>query len=115
MWLLLGDENFNSDILRGLALRDPAIDIVRTYDVCPQCPDPEVLEWAATHDRILITHDRATIPDFAFARVLAGNPMPGVYVLDDRMPVRQAIDEILLLIRCSDPGEWTGVVLYLPL
>lgn len=115
MWKLIGDENFNSDILRGLLLREPTIDIVRTFDVCPGCPDPLLLEWAADHNRLLLTHDRATIPDFAYDRVFAGRLMPGVIVLGDRLPVRDAIDQILLLIRCSDPFEWNGIVLYLPL
>jgi hypothetical protein len=63
----------------------------------------------------LLTHDKATMPDFAYARVAAGEPMPGVFVLNDRMPVREAIDELLLLAECSEPAEWDGLVLYLPL
>jgi hypothetical protein len=41
--------------------------------------------------------------------------MPGVFVLNDRMPVRQAIDELLLIDTCSEQAEWSGLVLYLPL
>lgn len=41
--------------------------------------------------------------------------MPGVFVLNDRIPVRQAIDELLLIDSCSEPAEWEGLVLYLPL
>ncbi|WP_267871487.1 hypothetical protein [Nostoc sp. CHAB 5715] len=33
----------------------------------------------------------------------------------DRMPIRQAIDELLLLVDFSKQAEWKGVVLYLPL
>jgi hypothetical protein len=69
----------------------------------------------AANDRILLTHDRATIPDFAYARVVAGQPMPGVFVVHDRMPVRQAIDELLLMEACSEQEEWSGLVVYLPL
>ena len=77
--------------------------------------DPTVLDWAAGDDRILLTHDRATMPDFAHARTAAGQAMPGVFVLSDRLPVRQAIDDLLLIDQCSEPGEWAGLVLYLPL
>jgi hypothetical protein len=55
------------------------------------------------------------MPDFAYARVVAGQPMPGVFVLDDHMAVRQAIDEILLIEHGSDQAEWNGLVVYLPL
>lgn len=65
--------------------------------------------------RILMTHDRATMPDFAYDRLVAGEPMAGVFVVNDRMPIRQAIDELILLIDCSEQEEWQGIVLYLPL
>ena len=63
MLLLVADENFNNDILRGLLRRNPSLDIVRIQDVgLVQAPDPDVLEWAAQEDRVLLTHDRNTIP-----------------------------------------------------
>ena len=56
-------------------------------------PDPMVLEWAAARGLVLLTHDRKTIPPFAYARVAAGLPMPGVFLVSDDMPIGQAIDE----------------------
>ena len=53
--------------------------------------------------------------DFANERVAAGLPMASVFNLHDRMPVRQAIDELLLIDSCSAQAEWAGLVLYLPL
>ena len=41
--------------------------------------------------------------------------MPGVFVVNDRLPVRQAIDELPLVDACSEQAEWAGLVLYLPL
>lgn len=116
MLRLLSDENFNGDIVRGLLLRRPELDLVRVQDVgLEEKDDPAILAWAAENNRILLTHDRATMPDFAYARVAAGEPMPGVFVLNDRLPVKQAIDELLLTNTCSEQGEWVGLVLYLPL
>lgn len=77
--------------------------------------DPAVLAWTAREARILLTHDKATIPDFAYARIAAVEPMRGVFVVNDRMPVREAIDELLLIAECSEAAEWDGLVLYLPL
>lgn len=113
---LLSDENFNGDIVRGLLLRRPDLDLRRVQDVgLEEADDLTILEWAAANNRILLTHDRATMPDFAYARVVAGQPMPGVFVLNDRMSVRQAIDELLLVEACSEQAEWAGLVVYLPL
>jgi predicted nuclease of predicted toxin-antitoxin system len=116
MLRLLSDQNFNNDIVRGLLLRRPGLDIVRVQDVgLDEAEDPDVLAWAAEAGRIVLTHDRSTFPDFAYARVIAGQPMPGVFVVNDRMPVGRAIDELLMVDDCSEASEWEGRVLYLPL
>lgn len=116
MLSLLSDENFNGDIVRGLFLRQPNLDLLRVQDVgLREVDDPAILAWAASNERILLTHDRATMPDFAYDRLVRGEPMAGMFVVNDRMPIRQAIDELSLLIDCSEQAEWNGVVLYLPL
>jgi predicted nuclease of predicted toxin-antitoxin system len=116
MLRFLSDENFNGDIVRGLFLRQPNLDLLRVQDVgLRELDDPAILDWAANNDRILLTHDRATMPDFAYDRLLEGQPMSGVFLINDRMPTRQAIDELLLLDTCSQQEEWKGIVLYLPL
>ena len=116
MLKLLSDENFNGDIVRGLFLRQPDLDLLRVQDVgLRKIDDPAILAWAADNERILLTHDRATMPDFAYNRLVGGEAMAGMFVVNDRMPIRQAIDELLLLIDCSEQAEWQGIVLYLPL
>jgi len=76
---LLTDENFNGDIVRGLRRRRPLIDLVRVQDVgLSGAQDPPILEWAAHAGRIVLTHDLKTVPRYAYERVRAGLPMPGV-------------------------------------
>lgn len=116
MLRLLSDENFNGDIVRGLFLRQPELDLLRVQDVgLRKADDPAILDWAASNGRILLTHDRATMPDFAYERISQGQQMSGLFVINDRIPVRQTIDELLLLIDGSEQDEWQGIVLYLPL
>ena len=111
MLRLLSDENFNGDIVRGLWLRQPVLDLRRVQDVkLEEADDPTILEWAATNNRILLTHDRATMPDFAYAWVIVGQPMPGVFVVPDRMVVRQVIEELLLMEAGSEQAEWAGLM-----
>ena len=116
MLKLLSDENFNGDIVRGLCLRQPNLDLLRVQDVgLREVDDPEILAWAAINQRILLTHDRATMPNFAYDRLVANELMAGMFVVNDRMPIRQSIDELMLLVEGSEPEEWQGLVLYLPL
>jgi predicted nuclease of predicted toxin-antitoxin system len=116
MLRFLSDENFNGDIVRGLFLRQPDLDLLRVQDVgLQEVDDPAILDWAGDNGRIVLTHDRATMPDFAYERLLRGEQMSGLFVINDRMLIRQAIDELLLLVACSDQEEWKGIVLYLPL
>jgi hypothetical protein len=113
---LAADENFNNDIVRGILRRDSTIDIVRVQDAgLTTADDPTVLEWAAQTSRILLTHDVATITHYAYERVRAGRPMPGVFEVSRTIPLAQAIDEIILIAECSLEGEWENQVRYLPL
>lgn len=116
MLRLLADENFNGHITRGLLHQRPQIVVVRVQDVgLAEADDPTILAWAAENDYILVTHDQATIPEFAYDRLLTGQPMAGVFILSDRLAVRQAIEEILLLDDCSEQYEWQNLIVYLPL
>jgi Domain of unknown function (DUF5615) len=116
MLRLLADENFNSRIIRGLLRRQPEMDVVRVQDVgLSGADDCLVLAWAAHEGRVLLTHDQKTVPTYAYERVMAGLPMPGVFIADTYVPVQQAIEDIVLLVECSQEHEWEGQVRYLPL
>ncbi|MBE7560789.1 DUF5615 family PIN-like protein [bacterium] len=108
MLRLLADENFNEEIVRGLILR--VVDAGHGG-----MSDAEILAWAAANDRIVLTHDHATMPRQAYERVSRGGPMSGVFLLRDRLAIGQAIEEIVLMLECSEQDEWTGCVVYLPL
>ncbi len=116
MLRLLADENFNGDIVRGLWLRQPDLDIVRVQDVgLAGAEDPDILTWAAENNRIVLTHDRATMSDHAYERLAAGHSLAGIFILNDRFPVGRAIDEILLLDACSEQAERRGRAVRVPL
>jgi predicted nuclease of predicted toxin-antitoxin system len=73
---LLADQNFNEHIVDGLMRRLPTLEIVVAWDVdLAEAQDPVVLQWAALNGRVLLTHDRRTVPSYARSRVEAGLPM----------------------------------------
>jgi hypothetical protein len=102
--------------VRGLLLRQPGIDLIRVQDVgLAGAHDPDILAWAAENHRIVLTHDRASLTDYAYERMAAGQEMAGVFIMNDRFPVGQAIEEILLMVACSEQAEWKGRAIYVPL
>jgi Domain of unknown function (DUF5615) len=112
----LVDEDFDNDIVRGVLRRLHTVDMVRVQDVgLSGRPDSEVLRWAADENRVVLTHDVSTMKTHAFARVAAGQPMPGVFAASQFLPIGQVIETILLIAVCSLVGEWEGQVRHLPL
>ena len=75
----------------------------------------KILEWLAAEQRVLLTHDVTTMRPYAEARVAEGKPMPGVFEVNQYLPIGQAIEEILLVTECSLEGEWEGQIRFLPL
>ncbi|MEK6299862.1 MAG: DUF5615 family PIN-like protein [Acidobacteriota bacterium] len=64
MLRFLADQNFDGDIVRGLLRSIPNLDIVTAHEQdLSEAPDPDLLEWAASHERVVLTHDRRTMPD----------------------------------------------------
>jgi hypothetical protein len=114
--LLAADENLNNKLVRGLQRLNRGIDILRVQDAGLRgADDPAVLAWAAAENRVLLTHDVATMARFAYQRVAAGLDMPGVFEIGTGVSISQAIEEVLLVAECSTDGEWEGQVRYLPL
>ncbi|BAZ79520.1 DUF5615 family PIN-like protein [Sphaerospermopsis kisseleviana CS-549] len=115
MLKFLADENFDNTIVRGLIRRNPNIDIIRVQDVgLLGKDDVTILAWAATENRVLLTHDVATITRYAYERIAAGEMMPGVIEVSTDARIGQVIDDILLLIDCCFDGELAGQIYYLP-
>jgi Domain of unknown function (DUF5615) len=113
---LLTDENFHGDVLAALRRSTPDLDIVRVQDTeVYQAPDPIVLEWAAREDRVLLTHDVNTMTKYAYERVQAGLPMPGVIEVRNRLSIGQTAEEILVVLLAGKPSELADKISYVPM
>jgi hypothetical protein len=95
----------------------PEIDLVRVQDALPEgTPDTEVLAWAASENRVLITNDRNTMVGFARQRVATGESVAGLIVTTNEQAIGSAIDDILLLAEYMPEEEIRDqVVVFLPL
>ncbi|MFN8448259.1 MAG: DUF5615 family PIN-like protein [Anaerolineae bacterium] len=112
----LADENFDNRILRGVLLKNADFDVIRVQDTeVYQADDATVLAWAADNGRILLTRDVKTMPDYAYKRIRAGLPMPGIVEVSRKLPIGQAVFELLIFVGASEAAEWENKITYLPL
>jgi hypothetical protein len=112
---LLADENIDDEIIAGVLRRCPKTVFESVRDVgLSATPDADILEWCAANDRILVTYDRNTVTKYAYDRLAAELPMPGVFIVRDRAPLGEAVVELSRIAAQTEQVEWTGRVVYLP-
>lgn len=116
MLSLAADHNFNARIVRGLKRRLPEVDVVTLRQLGLETAlDPEVLEWAASVGRPLLTHDVSTVTKHAWNRVRENLGMPGVIAVPSEEPIGPVVEDLVLVVATSEPGDLEGQILYLPL
>jgi hypothetical protein len=94
----------------------PGLDLVRVQDVgLMHTPDPDILAWAAPAGRIVLTHDRNTMTGFASTRVTAGEPMPGLLVVDRQASLGQIPNDLEAMAAASEMDEWRDQIIFVPL
>ena len=109
------DQNFNEEIIKDVLDSNEAIDIILARDVgMEETPDPEILEWAAQNGLVVLSHDRNTMRGDAYARVTAGLPMLGLFLVVKGQPIGPVVQDILDAAESSFEGEWENRVEYLP-
>lgn len=112
---LAADENFRRPIIDGLLRRLPDLDVIYVQTVGSAGEDdPIVLDWTAAEGRVLLTHDRRTMPRYAYERIARGQPMSGLVAVSSRHPVGRAIDDLVLLLECTFDEEWPDRVFFVP-
>jgi hypothetical protein len=111
----LADANFNQKIVRGLLIREPAIDFERPETVIPEkTPDPQVLALAESLGRVLVTHDVSTMPGW-FRQFVEERRCAGLILVPDKLPIRDVIEDLLLIWHLTEAGEWVNHMQRLPL
>lgn len=111
----LADVNFDRRIVDGVLRRESLVDF-QTSDEADLSGknDLEVLETAASLQRILVTHDRKTMPK-TFGAFASRSQSFGVLVIPQKLSLRAGIDELLLIWALSDAEEWLNVITSIPL
>src|SRR5690606_6799629 len=111
----LADENFINDMLRCVWRRIPDADFTRVQDTeIAGADDPHVLEYAAEHGYIILSHDVNTMRGYFYDRIKMELPISGLLLVHKQTPIGEVIDVLELIILASDENDWLGQVTYIP-
>jgi predicted nuclease of predicted toxin-antitoxin system len=108
------DENVHGNITEGLRRRGVDVRSVQD-DGLEGFPDGQVLDRATVLGRLLFTQDEDLLAEAA-RRQAVGIEFHGVaYGAQNRITVRQAVDDLELIARAGQEGEFMNIVQHLPL
>jgi hypothetical protein len=108
------DADFNHKIVIGIRRREPSVDFLSAHQGgVLGVPDPEVLRIAAESARILVTHDRRTMPGH-FARFCETRSSPGLIIVSQDLDLGAAIEDLLLIWLATDASEWVEQLGFVP-
>ena len=109
------DEDFNAKIISGLLRREPSLDIQTAKSAgILGLNDPQVLAVASGAGRILVSHDRETMPTH-FRLFVTESSSPGLLIVSQTLEIREVIEQILLVWAASEEYEWRDQIGYIPL
>jgi hypothetical protein len=104
------DNDLNQRIVAATLRLEPAIDFrtAAAAGLHEGVDDPEVLAIAAGDGRVLVTHDRRTMPDH-FGRFVAERHSPGVILIPQSLPIARAAEWLHLIWVAADADEFLDV------
>ena len=109
------DADLNQEIVTGVLRREPTIDFQTAFAAGLEgVKDLEVLAIAAQQERILVSHDRKTMPS-EFAEFITSAQSSGVIIVSRKLPIEVIIEELLLIWAASSADEWVNRIAKLPL
>jgi hypothetical protein len=110
----LADADFNRKIVVGLRRRERSLDFLSAHDGgVVGLPEPEVLLIAAHVGRVLISHDRKTMPSH-FNRFRETRSSPGLIIVSQDLDVGTAIEDLLLIWAATEAAEWIDQIGFVP-
>ena len=108
------DADLKQAIVTGTIRRQPNINFQSAYAAGLEAKkDPEVLAIAAQDGRVLVTHDRKTMPA-EFGNFITSQTSSGVLVLSQNMLISDAIEALVLIWEASTAEEWVNQIMSIP-
>jgi len=109
------DNDLDDRIITATKRLDPAIDFQRAREIGLHLgvSDDEVLALAASDGRVLVTHDRRTMPD-QFEQFIVKQASPGLIIISQTLSVGKSAGWLHLIWSVSEAEEYANSIYSLP-
>lgn len=109
------DNDLHEDVLRAAKRLQPRIDFQRApeLNLHTGIDDPEVLRLCAEQNRMLVTHDRHTMPDH-FTEFIKHQDSPGVFIISRKLSIGKAAEWLVLYWEASEADEYQNQIIGIP-
>ena len=109
------DADLNQAILLATVRRFPRLDFQSATDAgLAGLTDLEVLTLASEQGRILVTHNKRTMP-LHCGTFIQGTQSPGVLVVPQSLSVAWVVEDLLLIVSATQSDEWVNRIVFLPI
>jgi len=109
------DADLKHAIVAAVLRREPGIDFqTASATGLEGLKDTEVLSVGARDGRILVSHDKRTMPHH-FSEFIKTQTSPGLLIIPQHLALASAVEELLLIWFASSADEWIDRVSHLPL
>ncbi len=93
------------------------LDVVRVGDFADLplgTVDPAILLWAEREGRILVSHDRDTLPTHLANHLNSSRHSPGIFIIRRHATLPQIVSFLADAAYASDPSEWRDRIAFIP-
>jgi hypothetical protein len=109
------DADLNHIILLATVRREPEIDFQSAVTAgLAGLNDREVLATVSKEGRVLVTHDRKTMPTH-FSDFITAESSSGVIVVPQNLSIISVVEDLILIWFITEAEEWINRICYLPL
>jgi hypothetical protein len=109
------DADLNQAIVTGVMRRQPGTNFQTATEAGLEgLQDSEVLALSAKQQRILVTHDRRTMPT-EFAEFIVSSQSSGVLIVSRKAALEAVIEELILIWSVTTAEEWVDRIAKVPL
>jgi len=114
--LFQADNDLKRIIVDATLRREPRIDFQTAHAARLDGLDDEaVLRLAASQSRILVSHDKRTMPRALASFVASGGTSPGVMlVIPQNAPIREVVEALILIWADDRANDWTNLIAKIP-